>query len=230
MTGREGPASESGSLASTTYTSIRSQILFGELPPNDVLVEAYLAQTYGLSRTPIREALQMLATDGLIVSRRRRWYVRQYDWREIEEIYEVRACHEGLGAYLATEHLDDTSRPTLQELLGNVDVDRQLSDSRQWVIANDRFHGAIVARCGNKRLIDLIDRTKVYYFNRHVAALYSEQDRDRSSQEHADILTAILDGDSSRAEQLARSHVLGALNILRRSYGPTTFPLSGTGP
>lgn len=229
MPGSQGPVLESGSLASTAYTSIRSQILFGELPPNDVLVEADLAQTYSLSRTPIREALQMLAADGLVVSRRRRWYVRQYDWREIEEIYEVRACHDALGAYLATEHLDDTSRATFQDLLGAVDVDRQLSDSRQWVIANDRFHGAIVARCGNKRLIDLIDRTKVYYFNRHVAALYSEKDRDRSSQEHASILTAILEGDSSRAEQFARSHVLGALDILRRSYGPTGGPVQRRG-
>jgi len=223
-----GPASESGNLAATAYASIRRQILFGELPPNDVLVEADLAQSYGLSRTPIREALQMLAADGLIVSRRRRWYVRQYDWREIEEIYEVRACHDGYAAYLAAKHLDDSKRPALQKLLGEVDADRQLSESRHWVVANDRFHAAIVARCGNERLVSLIHRTKVYYFNRHVAALYSEQDRDRSSQEHAGILTAILDGDPSRAEQLARRHVLGALSILRRSHGPTNAAIGGT--
>lgn len=227
---KEGPASESRNLAASAYASIRSQILFGELPPNDVLVEADLAQAYGLSRTPIREALQMLAADGLIVSRRRRWYVRQYDWREIEEIYEVRACHEGFAAYLAAEHADDDHRSAFRQLLEDVDADRQLTESRHWVIANDRFHSAIVARCGNARLIGLIDRTKVYYFNRHVAALYSEQDRDRSSQEHADIVAAILEGNGPRAEELARRHVLGALNILRRSHGPTSYDTGGAGP
>lgn len=228
MAAKEGTASETRNLAASAYASMRSQILFGELPPNDVLVEADLAQAYGLSRTPIREALQMLAADGLIVSRRRRWYVRQYNWREIEEIYEVRACHEGFAAHLAAEHLDEKSRAAFRQMLDDVDADRQLTDSRQWVRANDRFHNAIVEHCGNARLVGLINRTKVYYFNRHVAALYSEQDRDRSSQEHAAIIRALLDGDAPQAEQLARRHVLGALDILRGSHGPTDFDTSDT--
>lgn len=217
MTSRDDSVDGSPNLAIQAYRTIRNQIVYGELPPNHVMVEADLANTFGLSRTPIREALQMLAADGLIVSRRRRWYVRQYDWPEIEDIYEVRACLEGFAASLAAQRVDE-HRKEFEKLLAGVGAQRKLVNPRQWVVANDEFHAAIARHCGNDRLIDLIDRTKVYYFNARVAALYSEEDRDRSSHEHAAIVEAILDGDAGQAEKLARQHVLGALEILRRMY------------
>lgn len=205
--------------AEDTYRLLRERILYGELIPNAVLVEADIAEELRISRTPIREAFQRLAADRLIVSHRRRWYVRQYDWTDIEEVYEVRSCHEGLAARLAAGRVTDDRRTRLAAHREQVHEDRRLTDSAAWVVANDRFHSAILELAGNSRLSDIVDRTKVYYFNRHVAALYSEADRDRSSQEHLQIVDAIAAEDPDCAEAIARQHVMGAFDILRRSGG-----------
>lgn len=206
--------------AEDTYRLLRERILYGELMPNAVLVEADVAEELGISRTPIREAFQRLAADRLIVSRRRRWYVRQYDWTDIEEIYEVRSSHEGLAARLAAGRLTEEARARLTAYREQVHQDRLLTDAADWVAANDRFHSAILGLAANSRLSDIVDRTKVYYFNRRLAPLYTDADRDRSSQEHLQIVAAVAAGDADRAEALARQHVMGALDILRRSRDP----------
>lgn len=74
------------------YDRIRWDIVHGILRPNEALIESELAERIGVSRTPIREALLRLEAQGLIVSRRRRWYVYEHTADEIMEIYEVRAC------------------------------------------------------------------------------------------------------------------------------------------
>ena len=96
---RSGP----GARPREIYSRIRSAILRGELRPNEPLIEADLALSLGVSRTPIREGLQRLATDGLIVARRRGWAVRDHSEAEIRHIYEVRAALEGYAAWLAAE-------------------------------------------------------------------------------------------------------------------------------
>lgn len=208
---------EASNRAAESYRILRERIIYGELRPNAVLVEADVAEELGSSRTPIREAFQRLAADRLIVSHRRRWYVREYDWAEIEEIYQVRSCHEGFAAKLAAERLLPDGRDVLVTLQDQVHADRQIENPGEWVVANDRFHSEILRLAGNQRLSDIADRSKVYYFNRNLAMLYSDADRDRSAHEHLAIVEAILAGDEKAAEELARQHVIGALDILRRA-------------
>lgn len=221
------PVAESSNRAEDAYRQLRQRIVFGDLAPNAVLVEADVAEELGLSRTPIREAFQRLASDGLIVSHRRRWYVRQYDWRDVEEIYEVRSAHEGLAARLAALRSDTETHDRLTMLKRTAQQDRAIADPTAWVIANDRFHSTILELSGNDRLRGIIDRTKVYYFNRSFVALYTEVDRDRSSLEHVAIVEAVMAGESDRAERLARDHVLAALDMVRSSAG--RMLVGGTG-
>src|SRR5581483_11474189 len=90
-------------LGEQTYNELRRAIVQGRLRPNQRLIETELAEEYAVSRTPVRETLQRLAVEGLIVPARRGWIVREHSLEEINEIYEVRAALEGFAARLAAQ-------------------------------------------------------------------------------------------------------------------------------
>src|SRR5579864_7454244 len=85
------------------YERLREAIVTGRARPNERLIEAELADRLQVSRTPIREGLQRLAAEGLVVTRRRGWVVLEHTSAEIREIYEARAALEGYCARLAAE-------------------------------------------------------------------------------------------------------------------------------
>src|SRR5690606_9984578 len=100
---RGGARGDDPRRAHEIYDRLRGDIVHGVLRPNEPLIETELAEQLGVSRTPIRESLQRLASDGLIVYRRRRWYVYEHTADEIREMYEIRAAQEGYAARLAAE-------------------------------------------------------------------------------------------------------------------------------
>src|SRR2546430_2516572 len=100
--GRRGASRSDG-----VYVQLRRAIVQGQLRPKQRLVEAELAETLEVSRTPIREALQRLALDGLVSRHRRGWVVREHEADEIKDIYACRAALEGYAARLAAVAASD---------------------------------------------------------------------------------------------------------------------------
>src|SRR3978361_1268708 len=90
--------SQPSNRAAEGYEENRGAIVEGKIRPNERLIEADLAERLEVSRTPVRESMQRLAADGLVISRRRGWAVREHSPQEIQEIYEVRAALEGYAA------------------------------------------------------------------------------------------------------------------------------------
>ena len=90
-----------GSRSDALYAQLQRAIVQGQLRPNQRLIEAELAETLDVSRTPVREALQRLAFDGLVSRHRRGWVVREHGVDEIKDIYACRAALEGYAARLA---------------------------------------------------------------------------------------------------------------------------------
>lgn len=194
------------------YERLKSDIVQGVLRPNEALVESNLAALLGVSRTPIREALFRLGALGLIVSRNRRWYVYEHTAQEVGEIYEIRAANESFAARLVCERATDEQRSAIVA----ASIYESLESFEDWVAANDRFHDAINAVCGNSRLIDVIRDSRLFHFNVRSARAYSPDERERSMKEHIAIAEAIRDRDSDRAESLVRQHVSGAAAIAKR--------------
>ncbi len=215
---RMGEEGDSDSLSEATYRRLRFDIVRGLLRPNERLIEAELAERLTVSRTPVRESLQRLAADGLVVSRRRGWVVYEHTPDEIREIYEIRSALEGYAAGLAAErateeHLLEIAK-ILQESVDIARVPRQ-----RMVEVNDRFHDAIIEASGNRRLAEEIRRNRLYYFNQRLANLYSDEEVSTSRAQHDQIVRAILDRDSREAEEITRSHVRHALEtILAKVY------------
>jgi DNA-binding GntR family transcriptional regulator len=194
------------------YDRIRWDIVHGILRPNEALIESELAERIGVSRTPIREALLRLEAQGLIVSRRRRWYVYEHTADEIMEIYEVRAANEGFAARLTCER---ASEEQLQAIVAaGVAVDGATAEHR--VTANDTFHDMVNHACGNQRLIDTIAQSRLFHFNLRLASAYSAEELARSGQQHAEIVEAVVARDGDRAEAVVRRHVLDAAALARR--------------
>ncbi len=199
----------------TTYDRLRWDIVHGVSRPNEALIETELSERLGVSRTPVRESLQRLAADGLIVMRRRRWYVYEHTAAEIHEIYEVRAAQEGFAARLACQRASEEQIATIKDAATVTDQ----SDLDAKVAANDVYHNLINEASGNRFLVDLIAKTRLFHFNRRLASAYTAEDLRRSSAQHAGIVTAVAARDEDSAERLVREHVLDALSIAARIVG-----------
>lgn len=208
---------KSQTLSATVYERLRSDIVLGRLRPGDMLLEGELADRLEVSRTPIREALQQLAKDGLIGSQSRRWLVVQPTIEEIHDIYEVRAALEGFAARLAVDNATDEK---LTSILAALESRAHAGPSAvEFVTSNEQFHRAIFEAAGNQRLLYISELNKHFYFNVRIARLYRPEDLAASHAEHTALVNAIQSRDSDRADLIARNHVMNALAIIEQRSG-----------
>jgi DNA-binding GntR family transcriptional regulator len=201
-------------LADRVYRSLRRDIVHGVLRPNEAIVEAVVAERLDVSRTPVRESIQRLAAERLIVSRRRRWYVYEHSRAEIIEIYEARAALESFAVGLAAERATDVQIDQLRAALRDAD---SLTAERQ-VAANDLFHDLIVEAAGNARMRALIEGNRHFHFTFRIADSYRPADVAAWQLEHEQIVDAIAAHDRTRAEATSREHVLGALRLILANF------------
>ena len=188
---------------------IEQDIVTGRYRPGERLDEQSLADRFGVSRTPIREALMQLASSGMVeLHARRGAFVISLSLKEILERFETMAALEGMCGALAARRITDEQRATLlaahEECL-NV---AKSGASDPYYYANERFHQAIYDACHNSYLAEqarqLHNRLKPY----RRLQLRARQRIVHSLAEHQKIVDAIMAGDSAKAEQRLRDHVL----------------------
>lgn len=209
------PAQGTGAprLADDVYRQLRDDILMGRLRPRDHLVEVDLAERLHVSRTPVRESLQRLAADGLIVSHRRRWVVYEHTVDEIKDIYEVRMALEGYSARLACQRATDEQVEALRVFFERRPREHTRGDT--WFIDfNTSFHQLITQAANNPYFQRLADSNRFYSFNNQLSQRYDIGDVEESNAEHRKILEAIAGRDPDVAERVARSHVEFSLRLI----------------
>jgi DNA-binding GntR family transcriptional regulator len=196
------------------YDQLRAEIASGELRPNERLIELELAQRLSVSRTPIRESIQRLAADGLVVNRRRAWFVREHSPAEITSLYEVREALEGYAARLAA------TRATPEQRVAIVDLSRfdpgEDPRNERFVDVNARFHNTIAAAAQNAPLTRLLAANRDFYFNRRIAVAYHGSDVQLACAEHAALADAVARGDAAEAEEINRRHITRSLALALR--------------
>ena len=187
------------------YSLILEAIDVGVYKPGDRLVESDLADRFGVSRTPIREALQRLETQSLLTRDGRSLIVSSLDHSQMAELYIVRAELEGLAANLAAKHATSEEVKVLQDM---VDSDRKIiSDPSSLARSNRRFHKQIHLASHNRFLIkqlDLVHRSMALMATTSLAA---DGRGAVAVEEHQAIVTAIADGDSTKASEKLRNHI-----------------------
>jgi len=196
------------------YQRLRAEIIRGDLRPREALSEIEIAERLHVSRTPVRESLQRLDSEGLITSHRRRWIVYEHTTDEIREIYEVRTALEGYSARLACRRATDAELAGLAELrteAANADLE---SDKR--IDLNEHLHDSILRLAHNETLLKQARTSRLFFFNRGVARLYTPADLRVSAQQHELLLDAVCRRDAAGAEQAAREHIEYALELILR--------------
>lgn len=187
------------------YTLILEAIDIGDYKPGDRLVESDLAEKFGVSRTPIREALQRLETQSLLSRDGRSLIVASLDHNQLAELYVVRAELEGLAASLAARHSTDEETRVLRDM---VEHDRSLIGNPSALArANRRFHKQIHLASHNRFLVqqlDLVHRSMALMATTSLAAVGRDED---ALAEHDEIVSAIETRDTDRAYAALKSHI-----------------------
>jgi len=187
------------------YTLILDAIDAGVYRPGDRLVESELADRLGVSRTPVREALQRLETQSMLARDGRSLIVASLDHNQLAELYVVRAELEGLAARLAARH----ATPEEVRVLGDmVAEDRaHIDDPVALARANKRFHRQIHLASHNRYLVaqlDLVHRSMALLATTSLAA---EGRGETALAEHQAIVDAIAAGEPEAAQAALRAHI-----------------------
>ncbi|WP_295316301.1 GntR family transcriptional regulator [Roseobacter sp.] len=187
------------------YSMILEAIDLGEYRPGDRLVESELADRFGVSRTPVREALQRLETQSLLSRDGRSLIVASLDHNQMAELYVVRRELEGLAARLAAQHATAEEVRMLREMV--TEDDALIEDPPALARANRRFHKQIHLASHNRYLVqqlDLVHRTMALMATTSLAA----QGRGVIAQsEHDAIVAAIEARDADAAHDALREHI-----------------------
>ncbi len=187
------------------YKLILDAIDVGVYKPGDRLVESELAERFGVSRTPIREALQRLETQSLLTRDGRSLIVASLDHNQLAELYVVRAELEGLAARLAARHATAEEIRILRRMIE--DDGALLNDPEAMSRANRRFHKQIHLASHNRYLVqqlDLVHRSMALLASTSIAA---EGRPAETVAEHSAIVEAIAAGDGDTAYQRLKDHI-----------------------
>lgn len=196
---------------------LRERIFAHELKPGAWIDEQDIAEQYGISRTPLREALKVLASEGLVTLKPRRGcYVTEISERDLDEIFTVMALLEGQCARDATRQADEADLKRLKTLHETLERAVHQQDIDAFFETNQAFHQHVQQVADNHWLQHVIeDLRKVIKLSRH-HSLFSEGRLEQSLAEHRDILKAMLAGDAEGAEQAMRTHIRGGRQALAR--------------
>lgn len=200
--------SEATSLTAEVATRLEQEILQGVRKPGDRLDERQLAESFGVSRTPIREALQRLSASGLVVSRGRQGLqVAKLAVADLLDAFSVVAEMEALAAAQAARRILPEQKETLQATQKDCAAAALAGDAEGFYLANLDFHDAISAASHNRVLQDHLRRLTVKTSPYRRIITYQSDRMKASIDEHNTIMEAILTGDSAGASKAMRSHV-----------------------
>ncbi|HDR8858484.1 TPA: GntR family transcriptional regulator [Burkholderia territorii] len=202
------------STADAVAASLREMIINGELQAGERLVERDLAERFGISRIPMREAIQRLEREGLLdIFRNRGAVVRMLSASDVQEIYDMRTLLEADAIYRSVKRLDDETlarAELVHRLLGESNVPRRQGE------LNREFHALLYSCCGNERQLKAIAelRSQVERYERLQATLLA--DTPSFQVEHEAILQACRERNARGARAMTVAHLDSARRIVMR--------------
>jgi len=189
---------------------LRQRIFRRELEPGSWIDEVKLAQEYGISRTPLREALKVLAAEGLVTMKVRRGaYVTEVSERDLAEVYHLLALLESDAAAVVAERASDAERKELQKL--HRELEGAVNDRERFFTLNERFHMRLLELANNRWRNQMVaDLRKVMKLNRLNSLLKSGR-IEESLAEHRAVMEAIEKRDPEAARERMQQHFRSGL-------------------
>jgi DNA-binding GntR family transcriptional regulator len=198
---------------------LRSRIYAHELAPGAWVDEQAIATEYGISRTPLREALKVLASEGLVTLKPRRGcYVTELSEQDLDEIFPVMAMLEGRCAHEATRKATDDDLKLLTDIHADLERHAAANDADHFFEANQQFHDALQELAGNRWLGQLIEETRKFIKLTRRDSLNLAGRLRQSLAEHRKILAAVQQRDPDAAAQLMHEHILSGRAALAKLH------------
>jgi DNA-binding GntR family transcriptional regulator len=207
------PIDTSFSFKNKAYAALKSVIVSMDIyrSRSDIrLDERQLAQDFGVSRTPVREAMAQLEREGFVRSVPRRGvYIVRKTRQEVIEMITAWAALEGMAARLITQRASDQDIASLRRMFATFEGGRHRAHLDEYSEVNIEFHQTIIRMSGNSVLIALAENLFTHMRMIRMKTI-GEKDRvDRSIRDHMNIIEALEARDTERAEDLVRNHALG---------------------
>lgn len=216
------PAIDRRPLHDEAVARLRDMIVQGELASGDRLNERVLCERFGISRTPLREALKVLASEGLVdLVPNRGALVSALTLRTVEELFGVMGALEALAGELACANASDAQVAEIRALHFQMLVHHARGELAEYFRYNQRIHEGIFEAAGNAVLIGVYRGLAGRLRRARYMANLSPERWDKAVAEHGEILDALTRRDGPRLRQLLQDHLLNKLEVVRAAIAAT---------
>lgn len=211
---RDGQSLSPRALYEDVAELLRQRIFKRELEPGSWIDELRIAEAYGISRTPLREALKVLATEGLVTMKVRRGaYVTEVSHKDLADVYHLLSLLESDAAAVVATQASDAELTELSSLHAELEAAalRGADNTDQFFAVNERFHMRLLEIANNRWRDQMVaDLRKVMKLNRHNSLLKTGRIAE-SLAEHQAIMAALLARDAQRTQERMREHFANGL-------------------
>lgn len=189
---------------------LRQRIFRRELEPGSWIDELKIAEEYGISRTPLREALKVLAAEGLVTMKVRRGaYVTEVSEKDLADVYHLLSLLESDAAGVVAERATEDQRGELAAM--HADLEASVSDRDRFFAVNERFHLRLLEMADNRWRLQMVsDLRKVMKLNRH-SSLFKSGRIEESLTEHRAVMEALLTGNAEQTRLRMQEHFRNGL-------------------
>jgi len=199
-----------GTLSDKAYEALRDAIVSIELKPGEIILEDDLSEKLGISRTPIRAALQRLSYEGLVGMQGKKTFVTELSADYFLDLYAIRESLEILSAKLAAENSNDKELSELKRIIEkHEEVTQQKPINRREYLDIDRKYHMFLAKLTKNSMLEEYIRQIYMSYNRYLNYTNFEGRAMTVIREHEDIYNSIFERDSIRAQSLMKEHLAG---------------------
>jgi DNA-binding GntR family transcriptional regulator len=193
---------------------LREDIVSGRLRPNERLVESDIAQRMKISRTPVREALQLLEAQGYL-SRlpSGRLIVTDHSPSQIRNLFEIREALETMALRLACQRATEEEIEQIKETHERMREAVLARDVNKFIELNSAFHSQLYAACGNEQLLTILQSYRDQYYDRRMVRVFNAGDWRSMPKQHQRLVDAVCQRDQKLAEKAVHEHITTALRI-----------------
>ena len=205
------------SLREEVYESLKKSILHGKLRGGQRLIEETLANQIGISRTPVREAFHKLERDDLVTRLPKGGFaVREFTKEDVEEIFGIRSALESYASYLASLHITLEKVSQLEKKVKELEDAMEKRDDEKFIQLNTEFHDLIYKSCKSKKLIEMINNFRDYFYRYRSALIHTEKGMNYSIEDHRRMLEAMKKKNPRLVERLVRNHLARGKELIIR--------------
>ena len=206
------------SLTTIAYNIIKNDIMTNAFKPGECISGSKLAQNLKMSRTPVREALNILANEGLIeIHNGIGIIIKNITKKDILELYEVRLALECVAVESLIRKNDKSNFPGLKKKWLNLNqklIQGELSDWKEMISLDYQTHHLIITSCGNALLTELFENIEQRIRRIQHLSVSAQEDKKNIIEQHIELLESIIHGDTETAKKLLKKHIQQAVSYV----------------